>query len=150
MVDVPSSNRPEEFVLAAHFLRSDSAALFGAHSVIGDEVQLIIIDDPDSPLLRRHAEFEALAQEALPAAIDERFAGSKLAELTKELLGNEDSRQERIEDEIRNLRSIMAAKGMVVFALVGGRERVERFIEVYKDQPAANDPFYHGEVLGEG
>ena len=128
---------PETYVRAAHFMHNDDAALFGALAAIDRSVGLVIIEDPQNPLLRRHAEIRARELANSLGGMDDRFATSPLGAAARELFGGEEAVQLQIEHELRNLQSIMETPDMGVFAIYGDEADVVRFIRAHLDQPAA-------------
>lgn len=125
----------EPYVRAAHFMHSDDSALFGALNAVDREVDLVIVEDPDNPLLRRHAEIRADEVAAATSGIHEKFPGSKFSQMVGSVLEGEGAREGLIDSELANLRAIMAAPGMGVFAIVGAKESVVAFIEAHLAQP---------------
>jgi hypothetical protein len=124
-----------EYVQAAHFFDSDNAALFSALSEIDRAVDLVVVEDPNNPLLRLHAEYTAEETTEAITQIGEQFPGTQLAIAASDLLVGDDSRERLVENELKRLQGIMEHDGMGVFVISGAKEDVVRFIAAHKDQP---------------
>lgn len=137
MIDRKVEIDPTLYVKAAHFMHGDDAALFGALAKIGRTVDLVIVEDPENPLLRRHAEIRADEMIAAVGNAGEKFSGTKFAEMTSSLFGGEGARDRLIDDELVHLGATMTSPGMGVFAVYGAEVDVAEFIKAHLDQPSS-------------
>jgi hypothetical protein len=134
-MDNPMPEHQREIIVkAAHFTTTDSAALFGALAAVERSVDLIIIEDPENPLLREHAVYRANSLGGIAENLSNQYPDTLLAEKCREMF-SEDKMASLIEDELANLRSILEARGMGVFAVRGTKENVDAFITAHRDQP---------------
>ena len=137
MLNANLENDTPLYVSAAHFMHSDDRALFSALDESGRKVELVVIEDPENPLLQLHAEIRADEVASMMGDVEERFPGSKFAEAAGMMLLGEGARARLIDHELANLRATMNAPDMGVFAEKKKKSDVDEFIEAHIRQPSS-------------
>lgn len=125
---------PDTYVQVGCFSRADSPALFGALALMDGRVELVVIEDDANPLLERHAELHADRIISLTANFPANLANTPIAKAAREMF-DEASRQGLIDDELKNLRTLMTTPEMGIFAVAGAEVDVAEFLRVHAAQP---------------